>query len=268
MHQDPKVLSKCNMTGRMPSSEPYRGRVKSTALAFCLLLPLCLAGCNISGGPPVGETRTVSQSVPLGQQKSVDVEIKMGAGELHVANGSSELMTAEFTYNVDAWKPEVRYDATGDQGTLTVQQPSGGHNFRGKTRYDWDVQLNRQVPMQMNIKMGAGKANFRLAGLNLSQFNLNMGAGEVDIDLDGAWQHDLGASIHGGVGKVTLHLPSDVGVRATVHGGLGDIHANGFSRDGDAYTNSSYGKSPVNLNIQVEGGMGEVNLMLGGGGTI
>ncbi|HEX5412734.1 MAG TPA: toast rack family protein [Terriglobia bacterium] len=216
----------------------------------------------------MGEIRTISKSIPLGQQKTVDVEIKMGAGELRVADGGSELMDADFTYNVDAWKPEVRYDATGDRGTLTIQQPSGGHSYRGKTRCDWDVRLNRKVPMEMNVKMGAGKANFKLAGLNLSQFNLNVGAGEADIDLDGAWQHDLAAAIHGGVGQLTLHLPSDVGVRATVHGGLGEVHANGFSRDGDAYTNNSYGKSPVNLNIQVEGGMGEVDLIMGGTGTI
>jgi len=78
----------------------------------------------------------------------------------------------------------------------------------------------------------------------------------------------VNATVHGGVGKVTLHLPSDVGVRATVHGGLGAIHANGFSKSGDSYTNSAYGKSKATVNIQVEGGLGEVNLMTGGGATI
>lgn len=268
VRRDREISTKSSVAGRKQPSAQYRERVQPIVLVFCALLPLGLAGCNISNGPPVGETHTISKTVPLAQEKSVDVEIKMGAGELRVADGGSELMHADFTYNVDAWKPEVRYEAAGDRGTLTIQQPSGGHNYRGKTRYDWDVRLNRQVPMQMNVRVGAGKANFKLARLNLSQFNLNVGAGEADIDLDGAWQHDLAASIRGGVGKVTLHLPSDVGVRATVHGGLGDIHANGFSRKGDAYTNSSYGKSQVNLNIQVEGGVGEVDLMLGGGGTI
>jgi len=169
---------------------------------------------------------------------------------------------------VNAWKPEVRYDVTGDRGTLTIQQPSGRHNYRGRTRYEWDIRLNDQVPMTMNANLGAGKANLILAGLNLSHLNLNVGAGEADIDLDGAWQHDLAASIHGGVGKLTLHLPVDVGVRARMQGGLGAIHANGFTRKGDVYTNSTYGESKVSLNIDIQGGMGEVNLMLGGGGTI
>lgn len=248
--------------------DPNRGRTLSVGVAVCAVLILWLASCNISTGPPVGELRTTSQSIPLGQQKSVDVNIKMGAGELRVAGGTSDLMSADFTYNVDASKPEVRYDANGDHGQLTIEQPSGVHNYRGRTRYDWDIQLNNRVPLEMHINLGAGKSNLNFAGLNLSRFTLNVGAGEADIDLDGAWQHDLTASIHGGVGKVTLHLPSDVGVRATVHGGIGAIHANGFSRSGDTYTNSAYGKSKVTLGIVVEGGVGEVNLMLGGGGTI
>lgn len=247
---------------------PNRRWIRSAAVACCAVLILGVTGCNISGGPPVGETRTTSKTVPLGQEKSVDVEIKMGAGELRVASGSSDLMDADFTYNVDAWKPEVRYDVTGGRGKLTIQQPSGGHNYRGRTRYEWDIRLNGGVPLAMNVNLGAGKSNLMLAGLNLNHLNLNVGAGEADIDLDGAWQHDVAASIHGGVGKLTLHLPADVGVRARVQGGLGAIHANGFSRKGDAYTNSAYGKSKVNLNIDVQGGVGEVNLMLGGGGTI
>ena len=247
---------------------PYRRWNQSAGLACCAVLIMAAAGCHVSNGSPVGETRTTSKTVPLGQQKSVDVEIKMGAGELRVANGSSDLMNADFTYNVDSWKPEVLYDAAGDQGTLTIQQPSGPHDIHGRTRYEWDIRLNNHVPMEMNVNMGAGKANLNLAGLNLSDLSLNVGAGEADIDLDGAWQHDVNATVHGGVGKVTLHLPSDVGVRATVHGGLGAIHAKGFSKSGDSFTNSSYGKSKATVNIQVEGGLGEVNLMIGGGATI
>lgn len=246
----------------------YRKGLQSLGLACSAILILAVTACNVPSRPPVGETRTTSQSIPLGQQKSVDVEIKMGAGELSVESGSSDLMDADFTYNVDAWKPEVRYDANGPRGILTIEQPSGSHNFRGRTRYNWDIRLNRQVPMEMNVDMGAGKSNLELAGLNLNRFALNAGAGEADIDLDGAWQHDLTAVIHGGVGKVTLHLPSDVGVRATIHGGLGAVHANEFSKNGDTYTNSAFGKSKVNLEIQVEGGLGEVNLQLGGGRTI
>jgi N-terminal domain of toast_rack, DUF2154 len=255
-----------NARGRGTKPGPWR---TAAVLAGCVLLMLGAAGCTVSNGPAVGETYTISKSVPLGQQKSVAVDIKMGAGKLRVGGGTTDLMNADFTYNVDAWKPEIRYEANGDQGHLIIQQPTASHNYRGRTRYDWDVRLNAQIPMEMNVNMGAGNANLVLAGLNLSQLKVNMGAGEADIDLDGRWTHDLEASVQGGVGKAVLHLPRDVGVRATVQGGLGTIQASELSKNGDVYTNSAFGKSPVNLNIQVHGGIGEVDLVLGGGqGTI
>lgn len=238
-----------------------------TRRLLVLLVALLAAspGCIISGGPRVGETHNESRSVPVGQTKSVAVEIKMGAGELKVAGGASDLMDADFTYNVDAWKPEVNFDASGDQAHLTIEQPET-HGHRGRTRNDWDIRLNDHVPTDLTANLGAGKANLNLVDVSLNRFEVNLGAGETDVNLDGHWAHDLTGSVHGGVGKATLHLPRDVGVRVTAQGGLGAINANGFSKNGDVYTNDAYGKSKVNLNIDVQGGVGEIDLVLGGGG--
>jgi len=103
-----------------------------------------------------------------------------------------------------------------------------------------------------------------LAGLALGRLELNMGAGETTVDLTGNWKKDLSAQIHGGVGKATIRLPRDVGVHVIAHGGLGAINASGFQKQGDAYVNDQYGKSPVTLRIEVEGGVGEIDLALGG----
>jgi hypothetical protein len=237
----------------------------TAALAFAAVLILSAAGCILSSGPRVGETHTISQSVPLGPAASVAVDVKMGAGELKVAGGATGLMDGEFTYNVDAWKPGVHYEANGDQGHLTIEQPES-HGHRGNTRYEWNLRLNNHVPMEMNVNLGAGKAQLNLVGLNLSRFEMNLGAGETDVDLDGPWKHDLTASVQGGVGKATLHLPRDVGVQVTAQGGLGAINANGLTKNGDVYTNDAYGKAHVNLTINVQGGVGEIDLVLGGGG--
>ena len=48
----------------------------------------------------VGEVRTESQSVELGDTRSVQVEINVGAGDLEVTGGGEKLLEADFTYNV------------------------------------------------------------------------------------------------------------------------------------------------------------------------
>jgi hypothetical protein len=223
-----------------------------------------MSGCDMSGDRvSAGETRTESKTVALGAAHSVRVSLNMKAGELKVGGGATQLLDADFAYNVREWKPEVTYEVSGGVGNLDVEQP-GSASSTGNTRNDWDVHLNNKAPMEMTVNMGAGRATLTLTGLALSRLELNMGAGETTIDLTGDWKKDLSAQIHGGVGKATIRLPRDVGVHVVARGGLGSINASDFQKQGDAYVNDVYGKSPVTLQIEVEGGVGEIDLELGG----
>jgi hypothetical protein len=57
-------------------------------------------------------------------------------------------------------------------------------------------------------------------------------------------------------------LPRDVGVRVKVDRGPTVIYASGWNHDGNVYTNSAYGTSDVTLNIDVQTGIGQLNLEL------
>jgi hypothetical protein len=237
-----------------------------TKLCRGLLLPLLLAicGCNMRGDRvSTSETRRDSKTVALGAAQSARVELNMKAGELKVEGGAAQLLDADFTYNVPEWKPEVTYDVSGGVGRLEVEQHGSGASGND-TRNSWDVRLNNKAPMELTVNMGAGRATLTLGGLALGRLELNMGAGETTVDLTGDWKKDLSASIHGGVGRATIRLPRDVGVHVIAQGGLGAINASGFQKQGDAYVNDAYGKSPVTLKIEVEGGVGEINLELAG----
>jgi hypothetical protein len=80
------------------------------------------------------------------------------------------------------------------------------------------------------------------------------------VDLTGDYTRDFDASIQGGVGEAKVLLPSEVGVRAKAEGGLGKINAKGLTREGDSYVNGAYGDSDVTLEVDVQGGVGEINL--------
>jgi hypothetical protein len=225
---------------------------------------VAMCGCNMGGDRvTTGETRKESKTVAIGAAQSVRVSLNMKAGELKVGGGATQLLDADFTYNVPEWKPEVRYDVSGAVGNLEVEQPGSGSSS-GNTQNVWDLRLSNKTPMDLTANMGAGRATLTLAGLALSSLELNMGAGETTVDLAGDWKKDLSAQIHGGVGRATIRLPREVGVHVIAQGGLGAIHADGFQKQGDAYVNGQYGKSPVTLRIEVEGGVGEINLELAG----
>jgi hypothetical protein len=211
---------------------------------------------------PTNELRTESRTVALGAANNVRVNLEMKAGELKIAGGAPHLPDANFTYNAPRWKPVVMYELSGEVANLEVKQPESGRAL-SDTRYEWDLHLSNEVPIRMTVNMGVGRATMTLGGLSLSHLELNIRAGETALDLTGNWKSDLSVQIRG-VGRATIRLPRDVGARVMAQGNMGAINAGGFRRQGDAYVNDLYGKAPVTLNVEMEGGMGEINLELGG----
>jgi hypothetical protein len=232
-----------------------------------VILSFLGAAACITGHMKLGEPRTESRSVKLGDARSVRVEVKMGAGELKMAPGASDLLDAKFSYNVDAWKPVVEYSVNNGRGELTIRQRGAGTSLPG-AHQEWDLRFNGTVPMEMSAELGAGRANLNLGNLSLTNFSLEIGAGETIVDLTGNWRKDLSARINGGVGRATIRLPREVGVHVNAQGGIGTINAPGFQRNGDAYVNDAYGKSHVTLNLDVQGGVGEIELELAGNSPV
>jgi len=228
-------------------------------IPLVLLATLLLAGCSPQAR--VGALRTESQSVELGDARSARVEIAFGAGGLQVTGGAEKLLEADFNYNVAALKPEVGYT----DGTLVVRQPeiNGLTSLRDITdfRNEWNLRLYDQVPMDLSVDAGAGSGDLQLAGLSLTGLDISLGAGDYTIDLSGDWPRDLDVTIDAGAAGVTVRLPRAVGVRVEVDRGPTVIDAPDLARDGDVYTNEAYGVSDVTLHIQVEAGIGWLNLL-------
>jgi hypothetical protein len=206
-----------------------------------------------------------TQTVEAQGAKAVHAEIELGAGDLDLTGGAAHLLEADCYYSRASRKPEVSYNVTGDTGELRISQ-----TYSEKIRFgdggggnDWNLHFGNQVPLDLNVKMGAGTGRLELSGLQLTHLRVEGGAGTLFVDLSGDWKKDFDGRISGGVGTVTVRLPANVGVHVRATGGLGAVNAPGFERDGDAYVNSAYGKSPVTLTLDIEGGVGTINLESG-----
>jgi len=233
---------------------------------FVVLFAAAMAATVFLGacGPQrveVGELRTQTRSVDAEDAESVRANLRIALGELNVSGGAGSLMEADFAYNVSAWEPRVNYELGGDTGELHVEQQGLGEGIPNRdVRNEWDLRLNDDIPMDLTVQMGGGVSNLDLDSLTLTGLNLDMGAGATTVDLTGEWEGDLSAVVRGGAGEVTMLLPSQMGVRVNAGTRLGRVNAEGLRKEGEAFVNGAYGDSDSTLEVDVSGGVGQINL--------
>ena len=241
-----------------PGSAPARGGGGGAVAIVLIVLFFAFAATR---GRGFGRYHIVhdSQSVDAQGADSVAVSIEMSAGELRISGGTPKLLDANFDYNEAEGKPYISYQPSGKDARLTFTQDGSRH--LGREHNVWDLRMNDDAVRELHIQMGAGQENLRLGGMRLTRVSVEMGAGQLDADLTGDWKQDLDMQVHGGAGQATIRLPKDVGVRARASGALGSISAHGLRREGGYYLNDLYGKSPVTINVDVEGAVGEIRLI-------
>ena len=195
--------------------------------------------------------------------KTVNASIQMAAGELTIGSGTSHLLDGTFDFRDGRGTPEVRYNVSGGTGDLTIEETNSGTNIvvPGNNHTTWNLRFGNQVPLEMNVNMGAGEGQLHLRDLPISKLELNIGAGRVDADLTGDRKKDLQADISGGVGEALIRLPKNVGVIADVSGGLGSVDTRGLRKDGDQYVNDAYGHTPATIRLHISGGIGSISLV-------
>lgn len=224
---------------------------------------LCLCGC-VFDTAATGPARHDSRSIERDASERVHVALNMGAGDLKVSGGAQKLMEGDFTYNVASWKPDIRYSTTGSLSRLTVEQPGKSHGNLGNVKYEWDLRLNDEVPLDVALHFGAGDARLALGTLSLRGVEVNMGVGKLELDLRGTPKHSYSVRVRGGVGEVTVRLPRDAGIYAEARGGIGGIDTRGLRREDGHWVNDAYDHSRVSIRLDVEGGIGSIRLLAGG----
>jgi hypothetical protein len=229
-------------------------RYTITRITLLLLFVTIFASCRFIPDElriNVGPTQVESQTIDAGGATAAEVEITMGAGELQIGGASPALMTANFTYNIADWRPEVVYNVTGTNGRLEVNDD---------IEYIWTLGFNEAMPLDMTINLGLGRNTLDMSRLNLTGLNVRNGVGETTLNLNGSYSQNFDVDIVGGVGSTTVTVPTAVGVRLETTTGLGSVNVVGLRRDGDTYINDAFGVSPVTINVKVQGGVGEITV--------
>lgn len=237
-------------------------REQSQVKNLLAMAVLFIATLSCSLMSRTGELQEETTSIPLDGAESVTVELRMGAGMMTVQGGAESLMEGEFVYNYPDWEPMVDYAISGEQGNLSVEQPEVRNLRIDDYRYEWDLRFHPDVLYDFDISLGAGRSTLDFSQLAVTGLNLQTGVGDVELDLSGERQYDLTGIIRGGVGRLTVFLPEESGVLVNIQGGIGSIDTGILTQTGDGYVNEAYGDAETNIRLDIEGGVGEIELRI------
>ena len=247
---------------------------------FAYIVLAALVFAIIAGGVVMGSSFIDSRLVDVGESVSkretiaadgIDaamIEVIHSIGQLRIEGGGSDLIAGEFTYNVPELTPTIIYSDSGDFPLVTVTHPETKFTLSAIPRPSqfnqvlniWDLSLNREVALDLHVTMGAAEGELTLSGLNLHNLLVEIGTGMVLIDLSGDWSHNVQVEVDGGVGELILLLPETVGVRVESHAAMSEVTTIGLEKEEDVYTNEIYGSADVELDVEVNAGLGSIHL--------
>lgn len=217
------------------------------------VLLVALSGCNLVFSE---EAKKKDIRVEEGDAERLIVDLSIGAGELNVSGGAEDWVNGDIRYSNKKLDPHVTYDH--DRGVVRIDQNKTNMNFGRETINEWNLQLTNNVPLDLEVDVGASKSDLKLSGLHLNNLDIDSGVGKLTVDLSGDWSESFDVNVESGVGKTTFILPSNVGVKIKANSGIGATSFEGYLSKGEGvYVNEAYGKSNVTIDVNADIGVGK-----------
>ena len=199
--------------------------------------------------------RTISSARQLHGESDLAVHLQYGAGRFRLTPGArGELYRMEMRYDEDRFAPVREFDvnARALRLGLRTREGSGLKVSMGDRRSgnvpSFDVSLSPEIPLSLNLELGAVQAELELGGLALRRVVYRTGASETNLRFSepnpvaceellmeaGAAEfraHDIGNAncdrvvFRGGVGEVMLDFGGEWrrSVSADVNVGIGAL---------------------------------------------
>jgi hypothetical protein len=176
---------------------------------------------RISAGPAQHQTYRVE----LDGAERARVDVRFGGGTLDVLPGSTALLDAEFTFNVDGLEPQIEYEVMDGRGELAIEQDLDGVVWEtsNEFRNDWQLQFTDQIPLEMAFAVGASRGTLELGGLRLRDLQLDAGAADLTVRFAAANPEPMGSiRVRSGAAQLDLLELGNAGAESLhFDGGLG-----------------------------------------------
>lgn len=242
-----------------------RSLLGSFLVVVVLLGGLAVAVALSMGQPATGLALT-SEDIrqPLGDSTLAVVDITPGLGELRLSAGNEganliegrvALAEREKTFTSFRQAGSTAYYTLRSEGNQTwVPGWRGEVDWSSRT---WDLKLNRDVPIDLRLKGGVGRATLDLSRVKVTRLRIESGVGQTTVTLP--MSGEVRAEINGGVGEMIVNIPAGMAARIEVDRGLSGIDISDVYRPGnDRYQSANYSTAANRVELTIKGGLGHI----------
>jgi hypothetical protein len=197
-------------------------------------------------------------SIPLEGAASAYIKLDHGAGRLTLRSGagSGEVVNGTFGNGLS-------YKSHVEGGRLEVklrtsQQPWAW--WPGES-LDWDIRLNRDIPLNLKIDSGASASILDLSDLKVTELDIDTGASSTELTLP-ANAGNTHVDIDTGASSLKVSIPSGVAASIRVKSGIASVNVNSrFPRlDGGLYQSTDYSTAANRVDMTIDAGVGSIEV--------
>lgn len=189
--------------------------------------------------------------------KTATLNISGGASKFKITNGDNNLFESATQKNQNRYY--LRRTDTDSTVVLNFKSKdeNNSFNFDDTDVSKVEMKIHPMPIWDINLNMGAGKADFDLSKNRVKQINIKGGAAEFQVKL-GSLYNDVNLSAETGIAKVSILIPAASGCKINTKTGLSAKDFPGFTKTEDGiYTSPNYNSTTNKIMINLKGGLSD-----------
>ena len=194
--------------------------------------------------------------------KQVEFSVKAGASDLRIGSvEQNSLAKSKLESNASTVSETSNIVGDTQLANLSMDMRKNNNWFIGDISNTWTINLNRSLPLGLNVDTGASNADIDMSAAQLRTLNIKAGASSLVVKI-GDREDNVDVSIESGVSSVDLKVPSGVGVQVRLDNGLTDNHLSDLVKVSEnLYESAGYDQSAKKINVNTKIGVSTFKLV-------
>ena len=196
-----------------------------------------------------------------GDLREASLNFEAGAGDFKLKGTTAMLFEANTRSSLGGYASNIRNNKLENSATVDFKMEENKVEIKdGNLRNEVSMSLNEKPIWNVDLAIGAGKANFDFSKHQVKSVKVSTGVADVDLRL-GDRTETTNVTVESGVASVTIEVPESVGCEVRVDGALNIKNLDDLERVNDGlYRSPGFEQASKKIIIRYDAGMSKLKV--------